>query len=425
MPKNNEPTCHIVRIITRLGVGGAERYVCSLSAHVNKEKFAGTLICGRPGSNEREWSELAQTSGVLPVYLEQMRRGLGVHDANATFKLARLLRELRPAIIETHTAKAGTLGRVAALLAFGRGPGRPRLIHTFHGHVFKGHFAQPAIRAFVVIERSLARLSDIIVAVSSKIRQELVEDYRIAPSGKIRVVPPGLDFAWVEDLPRRRGWLRARLAVEDSTVVFGMIGRLAKIKNISLLLRAFARSLQMNPTEARLVLIGDGEMRVELESLASSLGIAKQVMFCGWVLEHADIFSDLDVTCLSSLNEGLPVSLVESLAAGIPVVATNVGGVADVVQSGDGELVESGQIDALAEALAKLASRRIRLPAERAATVRAKYSIGHMVQSLEAIYEELLNRQGFKSPLPGESDSSGGAEPIADGRFVPDNVARL
>ena len=102
----------IVRIITRLGVGGAERYVCSLSGHVNREKFASTLICGRPGSNERQWSELAAEARIEPIYLNEMRRGVGAPDALAIFKLARLLRELRPAIVETHTAKAGALGRI-------------------------------------------------------------------------------------------------------------------------------------------------------------------------------------------------------------------------------------------------------------------------------------------------------------------------
>ena len=387
----------VVRVITRLGVGGAERYVCSLGANVNPEKFAGTLICGRPGSNERHWSELAAAARIELIYLKEMRRGLGMHDALAALKLVRLLRDLQPAIVETHTHKAGALGRIATVLAFGMGPQRPALIHTFHGHVFKGHFTGPAVHGFVAIERTLARLNDVIITVSSKIRQELVEEYRIAPAEKVRVVPPGLDFAWVEELERRRGWLRARIGVNDSTFIIGMVGRLTKIKNIGLVLRAFARLLETKPVDARLVLIGDGEMRPELQSLVRNLDIEHQVTFCGWVLEHANIFSDLDVTCLSSFNEGLPVCLVESLAAGIPVVATDVGGVRDVVEPApDGELVKSGDIDAFAEALARVANQRRRLTPERSAAVRAKYATRHMVASVEAIYQELLERRGFR-----------------------------
>ncbi len=409
------PRCYrVVRVITRLGVGGAERYVCSLIAHVNREKFASTLICGRPGSNERQWSELAAAARIEPIYLKEMQRGLGMQDAVAAFKLARLLRELQPAIVETHTHKAGTLGRVASLLAFGWGPQRPRLIHTFHGHVFKGHFTGPAIRGFVAIERGLARLNDVIITVSSKIRQELVEEYRIAPPEKVRVVPPGLDFAWVEELGRRRGWLRARLGVNDSTLIFGMVGRLAKIKNIALVLRAFARLLGTQPIDARLVLIGDGEMRPELESLVRRLGLEQRVTFCGWVLEHADIFSDLDVTCLSSFNEGLPVCLVESLAAGVPVVATDVGGVSDVVEAGtDGELVKSGEVEAFAAALGRAACERRRLVPARSAALRAKYSTGHMVANVEAIYEELLERRSFTPSATAVLQPSAGSISLA------------
>jgi glycosyltransferase involved in cell wall biosynthesis len=200
-----------------------------------------------------------------------------------------------------------------------------------------------------------------------------------------------LDFAWVEELEQPRGWLRARLGVSDSTIIFGMVGRLTKVKNIPLTLRAFASLLQSRKIDARLVIIGDGEMRQGLESLASSLGIKRQVEFCGWVLGRADIFSDLDVTCLSSFNEGLPVCLVESLAAGVPVVATDVGGVRDVVQPGeDGELVESNQVDAFVEALGRLAQRRARLPSQRSAAVREKFSTARMVETLERTYEELI-----------------------------------
>ena len=270
------------------------------------------------------------------------------------------------------------------------------MIHTFHGHVFKGYFSNPANRGFIAIERGLARLNDIIITVSPRIRQELVESYRIAPVDKIRVVPPGLDFGWVEDLERRRGWLRARLGVNGSTLIFGMVGRLAKIKNVALALHAFARFLRTKPVEAQLVIIGDGEMRSELESLACRLGIEQRVTFCGWVLERADIFSDLDVTCLSSFNEGLPVSLVESLAAAVPVIATDVGGVTDVVEPGtDGELVKSGECESFAEALAKVAHRRRMVSLERSAAVRERYSTARMAANIEGIYEELLERRRF------------------------------
>jgi len=275
-----------------------------------------------------------------------------------------------------------------------------RSVHcALHGHVFQGYFSSPANSAFIAIERGLARLNDIIITVSPRIRQELVERYGIAPADKIRVVPPGLDFGWVEDLKRRRGWLRALLGVNQSTPIFGMVGRLTKIKNVPMVLQAFARFLQTKAVEARLVIIGDGEMRSELESLARVLGIARRVTFCGWMLERADIFSDLDVTCLTSFNEGLPISLIESLAAAVPVIATDVGGVSDVVEPAtDGELVNSGECERFAAALVKVAQRRRMVSCERSAAVRERYSTARMAANIERIYKELLERRTF---MPG------------------------
>ncbi len=302
----------VARVITRLGVGGSERYVCSLTAHMDRREFRSWLVCGQVSANERQWSELANEAGIQPIRINQLRRGFGPWDAAAALRMIRLFRSLRPAIVETHTAKAGALGRIAALLAFGRTRERPRLIHTFHGHVFKGHFSGAASKGFIAIERWLAHFTDMIIAVSTRIRDELVKEYRIASPEKIRVVPLGFDFDWVGEIADRQGWLRRRLGVADSTVLFGSVGRLAKIKNTALLLRAFARVLREDPRlDARLVLIGDGELRGALELLASELGIRDRMLFCGWVLNRAEIFSDLDVTCLCSLSEGLPVCLID------------------------------------------------------------------------------------------------------------------
>src|SRR5262249_9198821 len=159
------------------------------------------------------------------------------------------------------------------------------------------------------VERQLARLTDIIVTVSPAIRSQLVEEYRIADDKKVRVVPLGLEFDWLNHMQRERGWLRASIGAGDSTILFGSVGRLAPIKNNELLLRAFARMLRHEPVDARLALVGDGEMREPLQSLSRELRIEDRVSFCGWVIDRAKIFSDLDVTCLSSYNEGTPVCL--------------------------------------------------------------------------------------------------------------------
>ena len=382
----------IARVVTRFGVGGVERHVSALTANLNHEKFRSWLICGRAEKNERECPEFARDAGVEPVFIESLRRNLGIWDVNASFTLHQVLKRIQPQIVETHQSKAGALGRSMARLTFGSNGQRPRLIHTFHGHQFNGYFKGPVARAFILIERWLARLTDMIVTVTPTIRRQLINEYQIVDASRVRVVPLGFDFSWLNDICRERGWLRARLGVDDSTVLFGAVGRFAPIKNTELLLRSFARMMREHRVDARLILIGDGEMRNRLESLARELSISDQVLFAGWVLDRAKIFCDLDVTCLSSHNEGSPLCLIESIAAGVPVVATNVGGVADVTSSElDGELIEPGNEEAYAAALARAAERRRRVPHQRSAALRDFYSIRRLIGDMESIYSELLD----------------------------------
>jgi glycosyltransferase involved in cell wall biosynthesis len=233
--------------------------------------------------------------------------------------------------------------------------------------------------------------------VSPTIRSQLVEEYRIAAADKVRVVPLGFDFSWRARLARERGWLRAKLGIGDSTVLIGTVGRLAKIKNTALMLRAFARMLRNESIDARLAVIGDGDQSENLQNLARELGLGDRVAFCGWVLDRERIFSDLDLTALSSQNEGTPVSIIESLAAGVPVVATRVGGVSDVmIDPLDGELVESGNEGALAAALAKIARQRSVIAAARSAAICQRYSASRMVKDIESLYEEVLQRRGSR-----------------------------
>ena len=381
----------IARIITRLDLSGPARHVCSLTADLDRGKFASWLICGRAAENEHDGAAIAAEAGIRPIYIDDLRRELGWHDLNASTAINRLLARIDPAIVATHTAKAGALGRTVGLWRCLARSERVRFVHTFHGHVFHHYFSSPVTRAFLAVERRLASLTDMIVTVSPTIRSQLVEEYRIAAADKVRVVPLGFDFTWRGRLAGERGWLRAKLGIGDSTVLMGTVGRLAKIKNTELMLRAFARMLRQEAIDARLVIIGDGDQLQNLQNLARELALGDRVAFCGWILDRERIFSDLDVTCLSSQNEGTPVSIIESLAAGVPVVATRVGGVADVMTDrGDGELVESGKEEALAAALANVARNRPVIAAARSAAISQQYSVARMVKDIEGLYEEVL-----------------------------------
>jgi len=388
----------IARIITRLDLSGPARHVCSLTADLDHTKFASWLICGRAAENEHDGSAIAAEAGITPIYVDALRRAPGCQDLSTCATISRLLGRIDPAIVATHTAKAGALGRAAGLWRSLRRRERVRLVHTFHGHVFHHYFSSPATRAIVAIERILASFTDMIVTVSPTIRSQLIEEYRIAAAEKVRVVPLGFDFAWRGRLAGERGGLRAKLGIGDSTVLIGAVGRLAKIKNTALMLRAFARMLREEKIDARLAVIGNGDQLGNLQYLARELSLGDRVAFCGWILDRERIFSDLDVTCLSSDNEGTPVSIIESLAAGVPVVATRVGGVADVMTDPrDGELVEPGNEEVLAAALARVARRRPVIAAARSAAVCQQYSASRMIKDIENLYEEVVQRPAARA----------------------------
>ena len=381
----------IARIITRLDLSGPAWHVCSLTASLDHGEYTSWLICGRAAPNEHDGSPIAAAAGVRPIYIDDLRRGLGWHDLKAGAAINRLLGRIDPAIVATHTTKAGTLGRVVGLWRSLARRERIRLVHTYHGHPFHHYFSSPVSRAIVAIERRLASLTDLIITVSPTIRRQLIEEYRIAGPEKVRVVPLGFDFSWRQRLASERGWLRAKLGIGESTVLIGTVGRLAKIKNTAMMLRAFAQMLRKEAIDARLAVIGEGDQLENLQNLTRELALEDRVTFCGWVLERERIFSDLDATCLSSQNEGTPVSIIESLAAGVPVVATRVGGVADVMNDPmDGELVESGNEEALAAALARVARRRRVIAAGRSAAICQQYSASRMVKDIESLYREVL-----------------------------------
>jgi glycosyltransferase involved in cell wall biosynthesis len=391
---NANPT-RIARIVSRLAVGGPARHVCCLSAQLDPLKYESWLICGRPEKGELDAFEIAAEAGVKPIYVDKLKRQPGFADFAASFQLNRLLGEIKPQIIETHTAKAGALGRSVALLRALTTKERPRLIHTFHGHVFHDYFNAPVTKTFIAIERQLANLTDMIVTVGPTTRRQLIEEYHITKADKVRVVPLGLDFAWLSDLPHRRGWLRNSIGATDSTVIFGFVGRLTAIKNPAMILRAFARMQKDTELDARLVMIGDGELADSLKALARELGIDSRTTFCGWVLDRAKIYCDLDLTCLTSQNEGTPVCLIESLAARTPVIATAVGGVGDVVQNGpDGALIPPGDEEAFAAAMSRVARTRMAIPARRSQRISSEYSISRLVTDTANLYEELLQGGG-------------------------------
>lgn len=317
----------IVRILGRLNIGGPAIHAVLLTEGLNEGLFRSILVTGMIGKSEGDMLHVAQRCGVVPVLIPELGREISwQNDLVALWKLYRLLIRERPDIVHTHTAKAGTLGRIAAVLA--RVPIR---FHTFHGHVFHDYFGPLKTQLFLVIERLLALVTTRIIAISETQKAELSKRYRIAAAGKFSVIPIGLDLA---SLLRGRGGLHRRMAGDAAReVVIGFVGRLVPIKNAAMAIEAFERLLSREGAglHLRLVVAGDGELRSVLEAQVRQAGIEQQVQFIGWQKDVSQLYSQFDLVVLTSLNEGTPVALIEAMAAGLPFVATEVGGVPDLM----------------------------------------------------------------------------------------------
>jgi len=389
----SEPV-RVLRVITRLNVGGPALHVAYVSSGLAERGYDTTLVAGSLARGEDSMAFVAERLGVRLVRVAELRRDLSpYHDVVALLRLVRLIRAERPQILHTHTAKAGALGRVAALLARDARP--PVVVHSFHGHVLRGYFDPVRTFGFRVVERWLARRSTVLVAVSPEVRDDLVS-LGIAAPERFAVIRLGLAFdERVPSNPAQRTETRRRLDIPDDRFVVGWIGRMTAVKRAEDLLLAFRR-LREAGVDACLCLVGDGPERATIERRARELGVMADTLFLGFQTDVAPFYAAFDAFVLPSSREGTPASAIEALAAGLPVVATRVGGLPDVVSDGeDGFLVEVGAVDALAERLQRLAADpalRERMGAAGRRRVLQRYSAGRLVDDMDALYRSLLSK---------------------------------
>jgi glycosyltransferase involved in cell wall biosynthesis len=377
----------VARVITRLNVGGPAQHVIHLTARLPRDRFESVLLTGAESASEGSMRDLAVRSSVRPVEVPGLGRPVSpVADLRSLVFLARFFRAYRPHVVHTHTAKAGTLGRLAARLT-----GVPVIVHTYHGHVFRGYFSPPMIRVFLAIDRWLARSTTRLLAVSESVKRDL-EQLRIGGAGQIAVVPLGLELGRFLDGDQRAGALRRELGAEGRPLV-GMVARLVPIKRHDDFIAAGVR-VSARVSDILFVVVGDGERRAELEAAASRVGLADRMRFLGWRRDLDAIYADLDVVVLTSANEGSPVSLIEAMAAARPVVATAVGGVPDLVLDGEhGLLVPPGDSSATAEAIVSLlrdGGRRRAMGAAGRRRVQDVYAVDRLVSDIARLYTDLV-----------------------------------
>jgi glycosyltransferase involved in cell wall biosynthesis len=269
-------------------------------------------------------------------------------------------------------------------------------VHTYHGHVFHGYFCPRKTQIFLWLERLTARFSDRLITISPALKDELANQYHVAPADKFVVVPLGLELAPFAETPRRCGTFRAEFGIASDVPLVGIVGRIVPIKNHELFL-AMADRVRQSIPNAHFVIIGDGERRAEIEKLVDDLKLRAAVTFTGWLRDLKPAYSDMDALVISSDNEGTPVSLIEALAAGVPVVSTAVGGVPDLLRHGEyGQIVPPRDPAALAAAVLNVLSEPERDQAAIRQAVVAAYNIDRLARDLAALYRDLLARKAAR-----------------------------
>jgi glycosyltransferase involved in cell wall biosynthesis len=391
----------IVRIIARLNVGGPAIHVILLTHEFRKRGYESLLVVGPVPETEGNMEYYASKWNVPLVRVPELVRPLSLNnDLVAFWKLYRILRRERPDIVHTHTAKAGTLGRAAAILA-----GTPVILHTFHGNIFDGYFSPAKTRLFLFVERLLARFTDRIISVSKFQSDELINRFRIGRPDKFQVVRLGIDLDSFREVEGdNQGQTEGR---ENHPVVIGWVGRFTEIKD-PLLFVDVAAALKSSSTPAKFVMIGDGHLRQAIEARISEYGLQAHFTLSGWQREMAEVYSSIDLMALTSLNEGTPVTMIEAMATSRPFVAFNVGGMLDLMTGtpqgyegfdvfDNGILVgprDVGTFVRAARLLSQDSERRLRMGRAGKAFVFGNFSKERLVQDMESLYKKLMSSDG-------------------------------
>lgn len=391
----------VIRIINRLNLGGPTYNAAYLTRHLAPE-FETLLVAGVHSEGEESSEHIVKSIDVEPFIISEMSRELSMMNDVASFrKIKKVIKDFKPDIVHTHAAKAGALGRIAAIQCK-----VPVLVHTYHGHYFHSYFHPVKTKVFLEIERWLARKTDAIVAISETQKHELGTVHKVCPPEKIHVIPLGFDLTrFTVNMDAKRKQFREKYGVKNDETAIGIIGRLVPVKNHSMFLKAIQKVFAVTKLPVKAFIIGDGEDRKKIELEASSLALAystpekknesAQLIFTSWIKDIDVAVAGLDIIALTSFNEGTPVSLIEAQAAGKPVVSTKVGGVEEVIiENETGLLCKSDDAETFASQLLKLtddSEMRMRFSLNAGKHVMQRYHVNRLVDDMRQLYRKLLS----------------------------------
>lgn len=383
----------VLRIINRFNIGGPTYNATFLTKFIS-EDYETLLVGGLPEKDESDSLHILEEYGVKPLLIPEMKRIPNFRsDREAYRKIKQIIQEFQPDIVHTHAAKAGALGRKAA-----KSCGVPVIVHTFHGHVFHSYFGKAKTWIYKIIERRLAKLSTGIVAISPIQKEELSSIHSICNADKIKVIPLGFDLMkFQENLLEKRTETRKKWNLDEEEVAVAIVGRLAPIKNHHLFLDVI-ELLAEKGIKARYFIVGDGQEKTSIEKRAQELEnkYDLKIELTSWIKDIATFNAGMDIICLSSDNEGTPVSLIEAQASGVPVISTDVGGVKDILEEGEtGFIVPRKDSKAFSEKLQLLIENkeiRNKMSQNGWNFVRDKFHYTTLVKNMENYYVELIEK---------------------------------
>ena len=398
----------VLRIYSRINLGGPIYNVAYLSKYLAPE-FETKILLGPALPDEATANHLLDSLELDYTILPEMKRSVNpFQDFKSILKVRKIIKEFKPDIVHTHTAKAGAVGRLAAWSC-----GVPIIIHTFHGHVFHSYFSKPVSWAVKMFERFLASLSTVIVTISDVQKEEIGTIYKIAKLKKIQVVPLGLDLdKFAINAVENRVRFRSQYGLKDDESGMALIGRFAPVKNHGLLFDAIKWIKDQEPfffKKMIFFLVGDGDLKSSFQEKLHGYGIPFSeksrtftgggVVFTSWIIRVDEVMTGFDAIVLTSHNEGTPLSLIESQAAGVPVISTRVGGVENVVQNNKtGIIVPAGNMELLAQAMIRLVQNpdeRKNMGAAGKEWAQSKYSFRRLVSDMRILYRNELTQKGI------------------------------
>ena len=383
----------VLRIINRFNIGGPT-YNATFLTKFLPDEYETLLIGGLPEENEANSLHILEKYGVEPVLIPEMKREPNwKSDRMALKKIKSIIKEFQPDIVHTHASKAGALGRKAAISCK-----VPVVVHTFHGHVFHSYFGKLKTYVFKTIERYLARNSSGIIAISEIQKKELCQDHKITRTSKVKVIPLGFDLApFQNNYAQNRKNIRNKYEISDDTIAIAIVGRITAIKDHHYFLDVIEEIHKKTNERIKIFIVGDGDLKPEIEHRIQPMkksGI--DISLTSWIFDIAEFNAGMDIMCLTSKNEGTPVSLIEAQASNLPVVSTDVGGVLDIVEQNETGFIiprtNKSEFVSKLQLLIENDEIRNKMKNKGWQNVYEKYSYQRLAKDMDIYYKELLNR---------------------------------